>query len=995
MKLFIFKSAKKLNYLFVIFSIFYSVNLLSQPINDNECNAIDLTISDICNYVTYSNVGATNSSTLPLITDSPYISEPQFVGYMQDLRTTSYADVWFKVTVPSNGILIVDTQTGSITDANIVMYSGPNCNTLTLINCNELTNGSLSADNQMPIIAQNNLTPGSTVWIRIGTRLNTEGTFGICVTSPINLPNIAGNPSASDDCSLSQQICNLEGYNGSTVGFGPTTFQDWPELVNDLPVNTSLQNDAYISLTAATTTISFNVWMTFSKKGEGVQIFLMSAPICGSGSAQVETYYWSPLRITHGPSTITFSGLTIGQTYYLIADGAFSDEAEFIIGNTTGLAVSTYISQDDQTICLGSSTNLTCEGASGNYAWIDNGNGGLASTNTKTVSVTPTDAGTIIYTVSADQINSSCPSPDATATLIVINTPLANAGGNDGVCLGDSYTIITASSDVSDILWSHNGDGTLMGSGTLTPVYTPAISDDGNTVEITLTAGVNCTSPDSDIFYLTVADAPDFNLGTNFFICPDQNLLLQVVDSLSMSSIDWTQNGTTVSNYFKVNLPAGTYSCRIENATGCSNDTTFTISTQNSVVVNQSTTFGCSNSFLMSTNTGGSSNGTNGLWTFTSADGTASFASNSNINTTVTFSNFGTYVLTFTDNNCPSDNDVLTYTYSNKSFFKLENDDFFYCPSEGGQRFKIRDSLLMNGISWNWASSPISTNFNSTLISGTHNLRLENQYGCMNDTTIVVTSQEPIILIDPTANKLCRFNPTDEMAIVASSGSALPGTWSYTTTTNGTLNFTDNLATSTLTATELGPYTIIFTDDFCLESDEVTFIVTPGAYFNIQDYKVCEGYSQLVEAFIDTPDEFIESLVWSTGATGKKITVDTEGDYTLTMTTGCGNPFVNSSFVDYRVCDIDMPNVITPNNDGVNDFYIIKGDTEIFKKFNIIITNRWGNVITEYNDPSGKWDGTNLKGEIVDEGVYFYNVQAETLQGEELVKKGFIHVIKN
>jgi len=965
--------------LFIICNLFTGFNSYAQPANDEPCNAIELISSDNCTYQNQTSVGTTNSST------------PSAVSSMYSNVTMSYRDVWFKITVPSNGILIVDTQAGSLTDANMVMYSGATCNALTILNCNEDTQG--NSKPLMPIIAQNNLTPGSTVWIRIGSTSSLTGTFGICVTSPSNIPNVAGNPPASDDCGLSQQICNLEGYNGSTVGFAETT--SWPELQAALPPNTALQNDAYISITAATTSISFDVWMTFSKKGQGVQIFLLDATTCGSGPAYIDPSYWTPLRITHGAANITFNGLTIGKTYYLIADGAFSDEATFVIGNTTGLAVSTYIIQDDQTICLGSSTNLTCEGASGNYAWTDNGNGGLASTNTKTVSVTPTDAGTIIYTVSADQINSSCPSPDATATLIVINTPLANAGGNDGVCLGDSYTIITASSNVSDILWSHNGDGTLMGSGTLTPVYTPAISDDGNTVEITLTAGVNCTSPDSDIFYLTVADAPDFNLGTNFFICPDQNLLLQVVDSLSMSSIDWTQNGTTVSNYFKVNLPAGTYSCRIENATGCSNDTTFTISTQNSVVVNQSTTFGCSNSFLMSTNTGGSSNGTNGLWTFTSADGTASFASNSNINTTVTFSNFGTYVLTFTDNNCPSDNDVLTYTYSNKSFFKLENDDFFYCPSEGGQRFKIRDSLLMNGISWNWASSPISTNFNSTLISGTHNLRLENQYGCMNDTTIVVTSQEPIILIDPTANKLCRFNPTDEMAIVASSGSALPGTWSYTTTTNGTLNFTDNLATSTLTATELGPYTIIFTDDFCLESDEVTFIVTPGAYFNIQDYKVCEGYSQLVEAFIDTPDEFIESLVWSTGATGKKITVDTEGDYTLTMTTGCGNPFVNSSFVDYRVCDIDMPNVITPNNDGVNDFYIIKGDTEIFKKFNIIITNRWGNVITEYNDPSGKWDGTNLKGEIVDEGVYFYNVQAETLQGEELVKKGFIHVIKN
>lgn len=502
---------------------------------------------------------------------------------------------------------------------------------------------------------------------------------------------------------------------------------------------------------------------------------------------------------------------------------------------------------------------------------------------------------------------------------------------------------------------------------------------------------------DKDSLIVTWLPIPEFNISSDFFVCPNELEHIEIVDSASFGSIDWKQSSTSFSNFYSVNLDAGTYTISATGLNGCNLiDTTFTITTQAPINIDQSTLSTCTNSINMSTNTGGDQNGNNGVWTFVSNDGLATFSNNSNINTTATFSAFGTYNLIFTDNNCSADDDTLNIVYSDKPYFNLENDGFFYCPLDGGQNFKISDSLQMNGISWNWSSLPTSADFSRLLTQGTHNLRLENQYGCTNDTTIIVTSQEEISLITPTpGGKLCMFNPEDTLAIFANSGGALDGNWSYTTSTGGTLNFLNNFATSNFTATEYGEYTITFTDDVCQESDETTFIITPGAYYNIQDYKVCEGYTQLVEAFIDTPDEFIEYLEWNTGETGKTITVNSEGYYSLEMSTGCGNPFIDTSFVDYRICDIEMPNIFTPNGDGVNDTYVIKGDTEIFKEFNIVITNRWGNIIIEYNDPSGVWKGENQKGEIVEDGVYFYNVQAVTLQNEPIVKKGFIQVVKN
>ncbi len=158
---------------------------------------------------------------------------------------------------------------------------------------------------------------------------------------------------------------------------------------------------------------------------------------------------------------------------------------------------------------------------------------------------------------------------------------------------------------------------------------------------------------------------------------------------------------------------------------------------------------------------------------------------------------------------------------------------------------------------------------------------------------------------------------------------------------------------------------------------------------------VCDGYTETITPIIYTPYEFIELLEWNTGETSSSVTVINEGYYTLTISTGCGNDFKDSSYVNYQVCDIEMPNVFTPNNDGVNDLYLIKGELEAFKEFNITITNRWGNIVKSYNDINGSWDGTDQNGDIVEDGVYFYLVNAVTIEDIPITKQGFIQVINN
>ncbi|AEA44069.1 gliding motility-associated C-terminal domain-containing protein [Fluviicola taffensis] len=89
--------------------------------------------------------------------------------------------------------------------------------------------------------------------------------------------------------------------------------------------------------------------------------------------------------------------------------------------------------------------------------------------------------------------------------------------------------------------------------------------------------------------------------------------------------------------------------------------------------------------------------------------------------------------------------------------------------------------------------------------------------------------------------------------------------------------------------------------------------------------------------------------------------------------------------------DIVVPNIITPNNDGTNDIFLIK--TAGIKTFNLIIVNRWGNTMFVSNDPAVIWDG-KTDGKLVDEGVYFYKLKAGSAS-KEYNYQGNVTVIRN
>jgi gliding motility-associated-like protein len=81
----------------------------------------------------------------------------------------------------------------------------------------------------------------------------------------------------------------------------------------------------------------------------------------------------------------------------------------------------------------------------------------------------------------------------------------------------------------------------------------------------------------------------------------------------------------------------------------------------------------------------------------------------------------------------------------------------------------------------------------------------------------------------------------------------------------------------------------------------------------------------------------------------------------------------------------ELPNVMTPNNDGTNDFFTIANINTWMTTRNVKIYNRWGGVVfqTDSYDNAKAWDGTDQSGKQLADGVYFYSIELYDAPSQE------------
>ncbi len=91
------------------------------------------------------------------------------------------------------------------------------------------------------------------------------------------------------------------------------------------------------------------------------------------------------------------------------------------------------------------------------------------------------------------------------------------------------------------------------------------------------------------------------------------------------------------------------------------------------------------------------------------------------------------------------------------------------------------------------------------------------------------------------------------------------------------------------------------------------------------------------------------------------------GQYVLSLTVTTADGCSDTFFMNYEIYagDIDIPNVFTPNGDGLNDYFVIENGQ--YKANTLRIYNRWGMVVYETVNYRNTWRGTDLP-----DGTYYY-----------------------
>ncbi len=217
---------------------------------------------------------------------------------------------------------------------------------------------------------------------------------------------------------------------------------------------------------------------------------------------------------------------------------------------------------------------------------------------------------------------------------------------------------------------------------------------------------------------------------------------------------------------------------------------------------------------------------------------------------------------------------------------------------------------------------------------------------------------------------------------------------------NGVINgqpFTQPVGTTT--------YTVIGTDaNGCQNTAtvDVTVIESPDANFSVTpDFGTVP-----LEVTIDNSSGSTGSFSWDfdDGTTSNENnfpfnhTYNDTGVYVIQVfleSNGCIGFHEEVVIVVLEDISFEVPNVFTPNNDGVNDSFKLKNlkGVEQISSFDIVIVNRWGNNIVQYNTPLFEWNGTS-SGQRLQDGVYFYKIEYTNQIGETSIKNGFVHLVR-
>ncbi len=620
------------------------------------------------------------------------------------------------------------------------------------------------------------------------------------------------------------------------------------------------------------------------------------------------------------------------------------------------------------------------------------------------------------YTYYVTETVVGCEGPATAITIDINPTPSFAVSATDPTTCGGTEGTITISgltpSTAYDITYSDNGTTvgpTSMNSDPSGDVVITGL-DAGTYDNITVSI-LGCGTVDPGVYTLTDPNAPVYTVATTSpTSCggTDGTITISGLTPSTAYDISYTDNGTVVGptsmnsdpsgDVIITGLDAGTYDNIIVSIFSCStaDPVVYTLTDPNgplyTIATSNPTTCGGTDGSItisgltpaMSYNVAYDDDGTTVGPTAIVTDGAGEIV--------IAGLNAGTYANITIENLGCATTEVGPYVLTDPSATVAPNagTDSTYCTGQtlvdltvsgtGGTYNWYDDVTLVNNIGAGSTITPGST------VGTTTYYVTETIAGCesLADSVVITVVALPSVPIVTTDTIYC---PGDVIVDVTATG------------TGGIINWyddaslTNNVGTGSTYTPSAAPgtqvlYVVEVDTNGCVSlADSVTIHVSSGP---IASFSPTPSSGNVpLDVYFDNTSMGGVSYSWDLGDNNTSTDFDPNyiytvvGDYTVWLVAydslGCTDTTSVIITVEGESVLI-IPNVFTPNGDGVNDVFTPSG-TNITDVTGAIY-NRWGQLIYSWNGLLTGWDGRTVAGSLASEGTYYYIIEAQGADGE-------------
>ena len=803
-----------------------------------------------------------------------------------------------------------------------------------------------------------------------------------CYTPPFTLTTSTANATCNGSCNGSASITNITG------GTGPFTYL-WSNGQTNATATGLCAGTYTITVTSApgcvttdTVTITQPALLTGTISSTNVSCFggnNGSATVTAAGGTPGYAYNWAP----SGGNAATATGLTAG-TYTVTITDANGCTATVSVTITQPNALALALAGFDATcngVCNGQAVCIPSGGTNPYaYAW--------SPTPGNTPSINGLCAG--VYTVVVTDANGCTITGTATVnqpTPIVLSTASTTAHCNQA----DGSATVNASGGTPaySYLWN-NGQTTSTATGLVPNTYTVTVTDFNG-----CTATATVVVPNLQGVVASITGSAN---ATCFGSC-DGSASGNATGGVAPYTYSWTTTPSQTTAT-ATGICAGTYTCYVTDASGCSDNASVTITQPAQLVLSPiaAQTICIGQSANMSANAAGGTP----AYTFSWNPGNLS-GSSVTVSPTVTT----TYTVSVTDaNNCTAINQTVTITVY-PPLNVIANGTTAICI--GGSTSISAIAGGGNGGPYAYVWTPGNMSGSSIVVSPTAT------------TTYTVTVTDNCTSLPASATVTITVNPLPVVAFTTSPSPAegcapLCVTFNNTTPNTASCNwdFTAGTAANncnpTFCFTNPGSYDItlsVMDNNGCANTLVMPALVNvwplPVADFTMspQPTTVMNGTVQFTDLSTNA-----NTWTWNYGDVSNSFsylqnssfTYSDSGTYTVTLWVetihGCKDSVVKTVRIDPDFF-IFVPNAFTPNGNGRNDTFFPKGVGMDASRYNMWIFDRWGTEIWHTTTWGQGWDGhANGGSAVAQEDVYVWEIEIFDFANVPHTYVGHVSLIK-